>query len=76
MLDLHIWTEGSSNVLPSYLSDDGIDNILIKFVYYPSIKTIKKNFKITSKILFQPVSVNDVKQAIKGLKDTMKAYFC
>ena len=31
-LDLHILTEGSSNVLPSYTSDDDIDNILIKFV--------------------------------------------
>ena len=24
-LDLHIWTEGSANVSPSYTSDDGIE---------------------------------------------------
>ena len=24
-LDLHIWTEGSTNVSPSYTSDDGIE---------------------------------------------------
>ena len=37
-------------------------------VNHPSIKTIKQNFNITSKFLFQPVSVNDVKQVIKDLK--------
>ena len=67
-LDLHIWTEGSSNVPRSYTSDNGIDNILIKFVNHPSIKTIKQNFNITSKFSFQPVFVNDVKQVIKNLK--------
>ena len=51
-LDLHIWTEGSTNVLPSYTSDDSIDNILIKFINHPSIKTIKQNFNITSKFCF------------------------
>ena len=40
-LDLHIWTEGSPNAPSSYANDDGIDNILIKFVNYPSINTIK-----------------------------------
>ena len=39
-LDLQVW----SNVPPSYTSDDDIDNILIKFVNHPSIKTIKQNF--------------------------------
>ena len=63
-----VWTEGSSNVPPSYTSDDGIDNILIKFVNHPSIKAIKQNFNITSKFLFQPVSVNDMKQLMKDLK--------
>ena len=37
-------------------------------VNHPSIKTIKQNFNITSKFLFQSVSVNDVKQVIKDLK--------
>ena len=64
----HIWTEGSYNVPPSYTNDDDIDNILIKFVNHPSIKTIKRNFNITSKFSFQPVSVNDVKQVIKDLQ--------
>ena len=54
LLDLHIWTEGSSNVPPSYTNDDGIDNIILKFVNQPSIKTIKQNFNITSKFSFQP----------------------
>ena len=67
-LDLHVWTESSCNVPPSYTSDDDIDNILIKFANHPSIKTIKQNFDITSKFSFQPVSVNDVKQVIKDLK--------
>ena len=44
-LDLHIWTEGSYNVPQSYISDEDIDNILIKFVDHPSIKTIKQNFQ-------------------------------
>ena len=66
-LDLHIWTESSSNVPPSYTSDDDIDNNLIKFVNHPSIKTIKQNFNIVGKFSFQPVSVNDVKQVIKDL---------
>ena len=69
-LDIHIWTEGSYNVPPSCTSDDDIDNILIKFVNRPSIKTIKQNFNITSKFLFQPVSVNDVKQVIRDLKSS------
>ena len=67
-LDLHVWTESSCNVLPSYTSDDDIDNFLIKFANHPSIKTIKQNFDITSKFSFQPVSVNDVKQVVKDLK--------
>ena len=41
-LDLHIWTEGSSNILLSYTSDGGIN--------HPSIKTIKHNFNITKTI--------------------------
>ena len=68
LLDLHIWTEGSFNVPPSYTSYDGIDNILIKFVNHPSIKKIKRSFNITSKFLFQSVSVNDVKQVVKDFK--------
>ena len=68
--DLHIWTEGFSNVPPSYTSDDGIDNILINFVNHPSIKTIKQSFNITSKFSFQPVSVNYVNQVIKDRKST------
>ena len=67
-LDLHIWTESSFNVPPSYTSDDDIDKILIRFVNHPSIKTIKQNFNITSKFSFQPASVNDAKQIIKDLK--------
>ena len=66
-LHLHIWTESSSNVPPSYTSNDDIDNILIKFVNHPSIKTIRQNFNITSKFSFQPVSVNAVKQVTKDL---------
>ena len=59
-LDLHIWTEGSSNILLSYTSDGGIN--------HPSIKTIKQNFNITTKFLFKHVSVNDMKQVIKDFK--------
>ena len=51
-LDLHIWTEGSSNVPTLYTSDDVIDIILIKFVNHHSIKTIKRNFNISSKFSF------------------------
>ena len=56
-LDLHIWTEGSSNVPSSYTSDDGIDNILNKFVNHPNIKTIKQTFNISSRFSFQPVKL-------------------
>ena len=41
LLDLHIWAEGSSNAPLSYTNDDGIGNILIKFVNHRSIKPIK-----------------------------------
>ena len=41
LLDLHIWAEGSSNDPLSYTNDDGIGNILIKFVNHRSIKPIK-----------------------------------
>ena len=51
-LDVHIWTEGSSNVPPSYTSADGIDNILIKFINHPSIKTIKKNLILLANVCF------------------------
>ena len=47
-------------VPPSHTSDDGIDNILIKIVNHPSIKTIKQKFNIACKFLFQPVSVKDL----------------
>ena len=67
-LDLHVLTEDSTKVPSSYTSDNGIDNIFIKFDNHPSIKTIKKNFNITSKFLFQPVFINDVKQVIKDCK--------
>ena len=67
-LDLHIWTNSSSNVPSSYTSDDDKDNTLINFVNHPSIKTIKQNFNITSKFSFQPVSGNDAKQVTKDLK--------
>ena len=67
-LDLHILTEDSTKVPSSYTSVDGIDNILIKFDNHPSIKTIKQNFNITSKFLFQPVFRIDVKQVIKDCK--------
>ena len=50
-----------------HISDDGKDNILIEFADYPSFKTIKQNFNITSTFLFQPASLNDVKQVIKDL---------
>ena len=43
-IDLHIWTKCSYNIPRSYTSDHDVDNILIKFVNHPSIKTIKQNF--------------------------------
>ena len=62
-LDLHIWTKGSSNILLSYTN--GIN--------HPSIKAIKHNFNITSKFLFQQVSVNDMKQVIKDFMSNKSA---
>ena len=59
-LDLHIQTEGSSNILLSYTSDGGIN--------HPSIKTIKPNFNITTKFSFKHAFVNDLKQVIKDFK--------
>ena len=64
-LDLHIWTESSSNILLLYASDGGIN--------HPSIKTIKQNFHTSSKFLFQHVSVNDMKQVIKDFKSKKSA---
>ena len=43
--------------------------MVIKRVNHPSIKKIKQHFNITNKFSFQPVSVNDLKQVIKDLKN-------
>ena len=65
-LGLYMWTKGSK-AFPGYARDVSIDNNLMKCVNYPSIRKIKQNLSITSKFLFQPVSVNNVKQVIKDL---------
>ena len=61
-LDLHIQTKDPSNILLSYTSDGGIN--------HPSIKTIKPNFNITTKFLFEHAFVNDMKQVIKDFKSS------
>ena len=65
-LGLHMRTEGSK-AFPAYERDNSIDNNLMKIVNYPNIRTIKENLNITSKFLFQSVSVNNMKQGITDL---------
>ena len=51
-LNLHISTEGSSNVPRSYTSDDGTDKILIKFVNYPGIEQSYKTLTLLVNFCF------------------------
>ena len=44
-LNLHIWTETSSDVPPSYTSDNGLEKILIKLVNHLSIKKYQIKLK-------------------------------
>ena len=50
-LDLFKWPLGSADQIY-----DSIDKIIDSFWFHPSIKNIKRNYLITSKFSFKPVS--------------------
>ena len=57
-LDLFEWRLGSTDQVY-----DSVDRIIDRFCLYPSIKNIKRNYKITNKFSFKPVLeefVNDI----------------
>ena len=58
-LDLFQWPLGSTDQMY-----DCIDKIVDSFRFHPSIKNIKRNYKITSKFFFKPVSEEFVKDIV------------
>ena len=52
---------------------DRIDRILDNFDSHPSIKNIKRNFRIVSKVSFQPVFKEFVKDIVKELSSNKAA---
>ena len=58
-LDLFEWHLGLTDQIY-----DSIDRIIDSFWFHPSIKNIKRNYKITSKFFFKPVSEEFVKDIV------------
>ena len=52
---------------------DSIDRIIDSFRFHPSIKNIKRNYKITSKFSLKPVSDKFVKDVINNLSSNKAA---
>ena len=57
-LDLSEWSLGSTDQIY-----DSVDRIIESFNFHPSIKNNRRNYKITSKFSFKPVS----KEFVKGI---------
>ena len=67
-LDLFEWPLGSTDQIY-----DSIDRIIDSFRFHPSIKNIKRNYKITSKFSFKPVSEEFVKDIVNNLSSNKAA---
>ena len=67
-LDLFQWPLGSTDQMY-----DCIDKIVDSFRFHPSIKNIKRNYKITSKFSFKPVSEEFVKDIVNYLSSNKAA---
>ena len=67
-LDLFKWPLGSTDQIY-----DSIDRIIDSFWFHPSIKNIKRNYKITSKFSFKPVSEEFVKDIVNNLSSNKAA---
>ena len=52
---------------------DSIDRIIDSFQFHPSIKNIKRNYKITSKFFFKPVSEEFVQDIVNNLSSNNAA---
>ena len=63
LLNLFSWPEETS----MSSGNDKVNSIIKKFVFYPSIKAMKKKIKIKSKFLFNPVSTETIKRTINNL---------
>ena len=61
-LDLFKWPLGSTDQIY-----DSIDRIIDSFRFHPSVKNIKRNYKITSKFSLKPVSEEFVKDMVNNL---------
>ena len=60
--DLFKWPLGSTDQIYN-----SIDRIIDSFQFHPSVKNIKRNFEITSKFSFKPVSEEFVKNIVNNL---------
>ena len=67
-LDLCKWHLGSTDQIY-----DRIDRIIDSFRFHPSIKNIKRNYKINSKFSFKPVSEEFVKDIVNNFSSNKAA---
>ena len=67
-LDLLEWHLGSTDQIY-----DSIDRIIYSFRFHLSIKNIKRNYKITKKFSFKPVSEEFVKDIVNNLSSNKAA---
>ena len=67
-LDLFKWPLGST-----YQIHDRIDRTIDSFRFHPSIKNLKRNYKITSKFSFRPVSEEFMKDIVNNLSSNKAA---
>ena len=49
------------------ISDDPIDNVILKYKNHPSIIMINQNVSFESRVNFQVVNENDIKQEVSNL---------
>ena len=52
---------------------EGVDRIINNFCFHPSIKNIKHNYQITSKLFFKPVSEEFVRDIVNDLSSNEEA---
>ena len=67
-LDLFEWSLGSTDQIY-----DSVDRIIDSFRFNPSIKNIKRNYKITNKFSFKPVLEEFVKDIVKDFSSNKAA---
>ena len=66
-LNLEYWDE-DSNSHSVINHTNNVNDIIKKYIKYPSIKNIKKKYENINKFSFLPVTTNEAKKIIKDLK--------